>query len=571
MSNSVDEKPTESFREFGDSAPVDVEDEIVTKFLGVSEDARESEKSDKEMSFMEAVRTYPKCAGWSFIFSSGLIMEGYDTKLLSSMYALPSFCKRFGTWDESSGSYQLVSSKQTGLNVCVSLGEIIGLQFAGTIADRIGTRMTLVGSLGLITCYIFLFFFAKNYAMLVVGQLLCGMPWGCFQTLATTYASEICPMVLRYYLTSYVNVAWVLGQLVGAGVMKNSDSRLMNKESGWKLPFGLMWIWPLPLAIGIYLAPESPWWLVKRGRLADAGKSVKRLLSGMTEEKKDIVADLMVKKMKMTSEKEKEIEKLSTYLECFKKRNFRRTRIACITFVIQCAGGSTLVGYSTYFYEKAGVSSSWSFNFTIIQDCLGFIGNIISWFMSPKVGRATMFIGGVGIHIILMLVIGIIGFVGHGSGSGYAVGVLLMVFDFVYYVTVGPVTYCIVPEIPSVKLRNKTVVLARNCYNVVGIVNGVLTPYMLNQWSWGARTGIYWAAFDVIWFVWSIFELPETKDRTFAEIDELFEEGVPSRKFRYTVVDPFENKKLLEHFDSDHVNRLANIEVNEKSKDIIDA
>ncbi len=58
---------------------------------------------------------------------------------------------------------------------------------------------------------------------------------------------------------------------------------------------------------------------------------------------------------------------------------------------------------------------------------------------------------------------------------------------------------------------------------------------------------------------WSIWDLPETKGRTFADIDQLFEEHVSARKFKSTVVDPFNNAKMLQQFDKTKLNELANI------------
>ena len=66
-----------------------------------------------------------------------------------------------------------------------------------------------------------IFFTAKNVIALQVAEILCGIPWGVFQTLTITYASEVCPVALRGYLTTYVNFCWGLGQVVGIGVIKS--------------------------------------------------------------------------------------------------------------------------------------------------------------------------------------------------------------------------------------------------------------------------------------------------------------------------------------------------------------
>jgi MFS transporter, SP family, general alpha glucoside:H+ symporter len=64
----------------------------------------------------------------------------------------------------------------------------------------------MAGSLVLMIVFIFIPFFAQNIQTLLAGGILQGIPWGVFQTLTTTYAAEICPVALRAYLTTYVNL-----------------------------------------------------------------------------------------------------------------------------------------------------------------------------------------------------------------------------------------------------------------------------------------------------------------------------------------------------------------------------
>ena len=117
----------------------------------------------------------------------------------------------------------------------------------------------------------------QNAPTLLVGQLLQGVPWGIFQTLTTAYASEIVPVALRAYLTTYVNLCWVIGQFIAAGVLKGMLQR--QDEWGYRNPFALQWMWPFPILIGCWFAPESPWWLVRHGRIAEARQTLVRLTS----------------------------------------------------------------------------------------------------------------------------------------------------------------------------------------------------------------------------------------------------------------------------------------------------
>lgn len=105
----------------------------------------------------------------------------------------------------------------------------------------------------------------------------------------------------------------------------------------------------------------------------------------------------------------------------------------------------------------------------------------------------------------------------------------------------GPICYAIVAEIPSTRLRQKTVVLARNFYNLASIVGNVLTPRMLNPgaWNWGAKAGFFYAGTCFCCFLWAFFRLPEPKGRTYGELDVLFERRIPARQFAGTVVESY--------------------------------
>jgi len=143
---------------------------------------------------------------------------------------------------------------------------------------------------------------------------LLGIPWGVFQTLTITYASEVCPVALRGYLTTYVNLCWGLGQLIGIGVIKSMLGR--TDEWAYRIPYALQWMWPPFLIVGIALAPESPWWLVRRGRLADAKKALLRLTS--TNRETDFDADETISMMVHTTALEEKITRGASYFDCFR-------------------------------------------------------------------------------------------------------------------------------------------------------------------------------------------------------------------------------------------------------------
>lgn len=90
-----------------------------------------------------------------------------------------------------------------------------------------------------------------------------------------------------------------------------------------------------------------------------------------------------------------------------------------------------------------------------------------------------------------------------------------------------------VAEIPSTRLRQKSVVLARNAYNITSIICNILITRQLNAgaWNWGGKAGFFWGGVSLLALVWVFFRLPEPKNRTYAELDALFERRTSARKF----------------------------------------
>ncbi|KAK6199587.1 maltose permease [Scheffersomyces amazonensis] len=529
-------------------------EDYVSKFLDISNEAKSNDHKEKNMSLREGFRTFPKAVMWSVILSTALIMEGYDMNLLNSFFAFPAFNRKFGNYYPELGEYQVPARWQTGLNMGYSSGCVIGLAIAGYVTDIIGYRKTMMCSLGSSIAFIFIQFFAPNKEVLLTAYILIGIMWGSVQTITVTYASEVAPTTLRVYLTSYVNICWVFGQLLSSGVLKAVIST-SNSPSSYRIPFAIQWIWPIPIMTGVFLAPESPWYLVKKGRDAEAKHSLKRLL---TENKhlpdKEVLATAMLRKIQMTVKEEEAVNTGATFTDCFRGINFRRTRIAALTWMFQSCTGSTLMGYSTYFYEQAGLATSMAFTFSIIQYIFGIVGTVGSWFLSRRVGRFQMYFTGLVFQSIILLIVGGLG-ISSSKSAKWGIGSLLLIYTFIYDLTVGPICYAIVAEIPSAKLRTKTVMLSRNLYNISNIVVGIITPYMLNptEWNWRAKTGFFWAGFSITAAIWCWFELPETKDRTFAELDLLFEDRVAARKFVSTEVDVFDAGKLMEKFGEDNI------------------
>lgn len=207
------------------------------------------------------------------------------------------------------------------------------------------------------------------------------------------------------------------------------------------------------------------------------------------------------------------------------------------------------MGYSTYFYNQAGLSTAYSFDMAIGQYGIGICGTLLSWTLMSYFGRRTLYVSGLIILCILLFIIGFIAVGSQSTGAAWATGSMLLVYTFFYDSSVGPVCYSLVSELPSTRLRNKTIVLARCLYSIFSIVNGVIIPHMLNPeaWNWKGKSGFFWGSFCALCITWAYFRLPEPRGRTYAELDVLFEQKVSARKFAGTDVDPFHAEDKVEH------------------------
>jgi SP family general alpha glucoside:H+ symporter-like MFS transporter len=525
-----------------------IEDEVLLQmaeqipdFANLVRKARRASTFEHNLTNWDAFRLFPKAVAFSFVLSLAIIMEGYDTSLLGSFYAYPTFQKRFGV-PSKEGGYQVTSNWQTGLQNATNVGQILGLLIAGLIADRWGYKKTMFGALVSLIGFIFIMFFASNIGMLLAGEVLCGIPWGAFQTLTTTYAAEVSPIILRPYLTTYVNLCWVTGQFISTGVLRGLLGR--TDEWGWRIPYAIQWVWPVPIIIGVLFAPESPWWLVRHGNIDEAKRSLTRLArSGNSQYDTDDAVALMI----ITNTHEKLVREGVSYWDCLKGVDRRRTEIVCCVWMCQVFCGIWYGGNIVYFLQQINFSSDQSFDFGLGVNAIGWCGTVCSWFVMQRVGRRKLFVTGLGIMFTVLMLVGFLGIPSQITpGLSYSSAALLLVFVFTYDLTVGPVTYCLISEIPSTRLRIKSAVLARNCYNIASIIANFLNPPILNPTAWNlkGKGGFIWAPFCMICFVWSFFRLPEPKGRTASELDILFEKNISARKFSKVEVTPFRSNNF---------------------------
>nr|QFR37044.1 MFS transporter [Cyberlindnera americana] len=508
----------------------------------INQVAQDANEGEHELTVREAIKLYKSAIFWSMLMSATIIMEGYDNILMSSFFAYPSFKDRFGSpVDGDTSDLELTSSWQVALNCGASAGGIIGNLLNGPLTARFGHRRVILVSLSLMAAFIFLPFFARNVGDLMAGQVLCGLTWGIFAVMGPSYSSEVMPLALRGYLAAYVNLCWATGQFIAAGVLQ----AYVNNTTQWsyRVPFAIQWVWILPLFTLTVLCPDSPTWLVQKGRIEDAVKAVKRLSHKSIHDHAENRVAMLIR----TDELEKEQKAnananergIAAYLECFKGTDRRRTEIACVAFAGQVLSGSTFAYSPSYFFSQAGLDSSDTYKLNLGTTGIAWSGTVCSWFLLRRFGRRTIYVTGFSILTAALLLIGILACPTQTSGIKWAQAAITMLWVATYAMTIGPLAFTIVGEMSSTRLRSQSIALARGAYSVVSLVSNIVEPYMINpgEGNLKGKTAFIWLGTAVSVLVWAYFRLPETRDRSFAELDVMFEKKLPARQFSKYVFD----------------------------------
>lgn len=175
---------------------------------------------EHQLTFRKAMRYYKKAVFWSVMASMATVMESYDLQIIGSFYALPQFQQKYGV-QLPSGAYSVPAQWQVALSVSSNIGLIIGTIANGYLSDRFGPKRVMLACHASLIGLIFITFFAPNVQVLLVGEILCGLPWGIFSSLAPAYAAEVSPLALRSYLTTFVNLCWVIGHILATGVLQS--------------------------------------------------------------------------------------------------------------------------------------------------------------------------------------------------------------------------------------------------------------------------------------------------------------------------------------------------------------
>ena len=297
------------------------------------------------------------------------------------------------------------------------------------------------------------------------------------------------------------------------------------------LAMRILWA-PIALIIVCWaFIPESPWFYARHGNKEKAIKAMKQLYGGVEgydfEEEYGVIA--------RTIRHEKELlQNELQYVDVFKGVNLKRTlTVVLISVTTQLGGLAVINTYLTYFFSLAGFHDP--FLASVIVSCSNLVATILWTFSTDRFGRRIIVNTCHTLVCVLLFVVG--GLYWTGASHGNVVGgtVLLVVcclWSFVFTI-VAMAHYLFSAEIPSAMLRVKTGPVAFFTNSILGIATVYATPPMLL--SLNIRAVFIFAAFSVPINILMWLYIPETKGRSAAEIDELYEHKIKAWKWSKTV------------------------------------
>ncbi|KAI5270839.1 MFS hexose transporter [Aureobasidium subglaciale] len=473
---------------------------------------------------VQALKDHPRELLWCLYTIFVLVLSSFDNQAGGVVLSIPQFRKDFGS--PYNGNYVLSAEWQSAYSGAPVLSSIIGLLVSGWLADRIGRKRMLAIGYGIVFISITIETLSTTNLVFFIGKFVAGFAIGAFTTTALTYLGEVAPRPARGILTAAAGMALTIGPFIVSIVVKGTGD--WSNRWAYRSVFLAQYGFSAVGASLLPLMPESPWWLLSQGRKVDAALALSRF--GYTVEQAQIYAAAA----STTLDRIREEMKGVTYRECFQKSNLRRTIIAAAPLAIQALSGLFFVSsYSTYYQQLAGYDTPTTFSLGIVQNILAMTGNVCSWFLIDRVGRRPLSCYGMLLLTALLLITGGLACVGTKSATKGTVALLLL-YNWLYSITIGATAYPILIETPTSRLRIKTAAIGLTLQNGLFAMWAFVIPYLFNpdQANLGARVTFIFGALGILSTTYLWICQPETSGRSFADLDEMFIKGVSTRGFK---------------------------------------
>ncbi|KAJ5167493.1 uncharacterized protein N7482_006274 [Penicillium canariense] len=443
---------------------------------------------------------------WIILFclygNLGALMYGFDNLVLSLALSMPGFEMQFGQL--TSGSYVIPAYWQSLWNAMSQVATMLGATTAGPVQDSFGRRASFLLGAILSAAGVAIVYTASTPGVFLAGKIVNGLSLGICLTTGQTYISEVTPLQIRGIALSAFTFCMVL--------------------------FAAAWAWPGVIVLFLPVLPESPYFLVMKDRLEKAQKSLSQLGNSPSQ-----VMPLLDQIVRINEEEKARsaAAKGASFLECFRGTNWRRTRIIIICNALSQVIGSSFMSNGPYFLVQAGMSSSKVGMMTEIGIAFGIASSILTAYLMAKCGRRSIIIFGISLSTVLYIVMGIAGCFPSSPTALWVVGIFLELTWWVYGPAIGP-AMSIAGEVSAVRLRAKSMAIGFTFNYFFSTIWNVVIPYLYNtdEANLGGKMGWIFAGLGAITLVIIYCEVPETKGRSFEDLDEMFSEKVSTKAFR---------------------------------------
>lgn len=459
-----------------------------------------------------------------FVASGGLLF-GYDTGTINGILAMRAFRDQFSTGHTDVAGLALSPSETAIVVAILSVGTVIGALLAAPVGDHFGRRMSLIGAVSVFNFGCIFQVCAQAIPMMLIGRLIAGLGVGVISVLVPIYQAEMAPKWIRGTLVCFYQLSITVG-LLTASIVNFLTSKLAG-AAAYRIPLGLQFTWAVVLSLGLFILPETPRFLIKRGRKEDAAISLSRLRRldrlhpALLEELAEIEANHEYE-MALGPDTYKDIIFGTPHLG-------KRTMTGCgLQMLQQLTGVNFIMYYGTTFFSGAGMSNS--FLISMIINIVNFVSTFPALFIIESWGRRrVLIVGAIAMAVCQLLIAAFTAAAGDEmKTTAHQILVAFICVDIFFFASSwGPVAWVITSEIYPLKVRAKStsVSTASNWLLNFGISYGV--PYMVEEGTgyadMGTRVFFVWGAFCVLaaLFAWAF--VYETSKISLEQIDEMYE------------------------------------------------
>ncbi|KAH7117296.1 general substrate transporter [Dactylonectria macrodidyma] len=477
---------------------------------------------------------------WALLISSGVSMQGFDIVAGSQLGALPAFQEKFGVL-QLDGSHLIPARHLSAWNCIAPAAEIVSTFVFAPLLDKFGRKWGILAASLISTVGILLQQLATDWRIHLAGRGVNGIAIALMFTISPLWIGETCRPELRGFFLCFFNTSIVIGQFASVVVCKGSSH--ISGPWQWWLPVIAMYFFPLTLMAIWPFFPESPYWLVRQGRSADAKRALRRIYGFKEADFYDIEVSRLEQEIRLTNSIHGNVEarqprrllgiNIELEVECFDPTNRKRTLTAIFAASAQQMIGATFViGYATYFLQLIGINDYFAASVALYMVML--LASTAAFPLTEIYGRRFLIVGPQFVLCFMLLMIGILGCVPDKDRASLGIVALLYVWALVYQLSIGATGFVLASEIATMRLRAATQGLITITNSVWGLIMQFTVPYMISPdaGDLGGKVGFIFLATGLIASVGGWYLFPETKGLSFEKIDELYSMKVSPRQFK---------------------------------------